>query len=102
MASHAQHAHSGHNAHLEGPAWLPLVLAVLLGTAAMVAGLIAWRAAGHSGDAQGELALSTQADNNANSLQQNASQAVSSERGLFVAYQEAVAKQDPGLAADVR
>ena len=88
MASHAQHGHSGHNAHVSGPAWLPVALAILLGSAAMVAGLIAWRAAGHSGDAQKELALSTQADNNANSLQQAASQAVVSERSLFVAYED--------------
>ena len=78
--AHAHHAHSDHNAHLSGPAWLPVVLAILLGTAAMVAGLIAWRAAGHSGHAQAEFTLSTQAVNNANSLQQNASQAVISER----------------------
>ena len=88
------HAHSDHHVHMSGPAWLPVVLAILLGTAAMVAGLIAWRAAVHSGDAQGEFALSTQAVNNANSLQQNASQAVISERSLFIAYEDAVAQHD--------
>jgi hypothetical protein len=87
---------------MSGPAWLPVVLAILLGTAAMVAGLIAWRAAGHSGQAQREFALSTQADNNANSLQQNVSQAVNSERSLFIAYEDAVAQHDPILAADAR
>jgi hypothetical protein len=102
MASHAHHAHSDHNAHLSGPAWLPVVLAVLLGTAAMVAGLIAWRAAAHSGDAQAEFTLSTQAVNNANSLQQSASQAVISERSLFIAYEDAVAQHDPVRTADAR
>ena len=87
---------------MSGPAWLPVVLAILLGTAAMVAGLIAWRAAGHSGQAQREFALSTQADNNANSLQQNVSQDVISERSLFIAYEDAVAQHDPVLAADAR
>jgi hypothetical protein len=102
MASHSHHAHSDHSAHMSGPAWLPVALAILLGTAAMVAGLIAWRAAGHSGDAQAELALSTQANNNANSLQQNASEAVVNERSLFIAYEDAVAQHDQVRAADAR
>jgi hypothetical protein len=102
MASHSQHGHSSHNSHVAGPAWLPVVLAILLGSAALVAGLIAWRAAGHSGEAQKEFALSTQADNNANSLQQNASQAVISERNLFIAYEDAIAQHDPTLTADAR
>jgi len=77
-----------------------VVLAILLGTAAMVAGLIAWRAAGHSGEAQKEFALSTQAANNANSLQQDTSQEVINERNLFIAYENAVALHDPVLTAD--
>src|SRR3954463_4930200 len=100
MASHGHH--SGHGVHVPGPEWLPMVLAVLLGTAAMVAGLITWRAAAHSGEAQGEFALSTQALNNANSLQQSASQAVVNERSLFVAYEDALAQHDEGRAADAR
>jgi hypothetical protein len=68
----------------------------------MVAGLIAWRAAGHSGEAQKEFALSTQAANNANSLQQNTSQAVMNERNLFIAYEDAVARHDPVLAGEAR
>ena len=71
-----------------------MALALLLGAAALVGGLIAWRAAAHSGDAQGNFALSTQAVNNANSLQQNASEAVISERALFIAYEDAVAQHD--------
>ena len=51
---------------------------------------------------QGEFALSTQAVNNANSLQQNASQAVISERSLFLAYEDAVAQHDEGRTADAR
>ena len=102
MASHNQHAHSGHNAHLSGPEWLPMALAILLGTAAMVGGLIAWRAAAHSGEAQSQFALSTQAVNNANSLQQNASEAVASERTLFIAYEDALAQHDPVRTADAR
>jgi hypothetical protein len=85
---------------MSGPAWLPVVLAILLGTAAMVAGLIAWRAAGHSGEAQKEFALSTQAANNANSLQQDTSQEVINERNLFIAYENAVALHDRVLTAD--
>jgi hypothetical protein len=68
----------------------------------MVAGVIAWRAAAHSGEAQGEFALSTQAVNNANALQENASQAVVSERSLFIAYEDAVAAHDPVRIADAR
>jgi hypothetical protein len=79
-----------------------VALAILLGTAAMVGGIIAWRAAAHSGDAQGKFALSTQAVNNANSLQQNASEAVTSERSLFIAYEDAVAERDPVRVADAR
>jgi hypothetical protein len=102
MASHTHHAHSDHNAQLSGPAWLPVALAILLGVAAMVAGLIAWRAATHSGDAQAEFTHSTQAVNNANSLQQSASQAVISERSLFIAYEDAVAQEDDARTADAR
>jgi hypothetical protein len=102
MASHARHGHSDHSLHLSGPAWLPLALAILLGTAAMVSGLIAWRAAVHTGHAQEEFALSTQAVNNANSLHQNASQEVISERSLFIAYEDAVAQHDPVRVADAR
>jgi hypothetical protein len=87
---------------MSGPAWLPVALAILLGTAAMVAGLIAWRAAAHSGDAQGAFTLSTQAVNNANSLQQSASEEVISERSLFVAYEDAVAQHDEVRTADAR
>jgi hypothetical protein len=101
MASH-QHAHSDHHGALSGPEWLPVALAILLGTAAMVGGIIAWRAAAHSGEAQSEFALSTQAVNNANSLQQNASEAVISERSLFIAYEDAVAQHDPVRVADAR
>src|SRR6476646_5907684 len=89
MASHSHqgHGHSpGHDLHLSGPEWLPVALAILLGTAALVAGLIAWRAAGHSGEAQKEFTLSTQA--------------VISERSLFVAYEDAVAQHDRVRAAD--
>src|SRR5882672_7108494 len=94
--AHSQHGHHEHSGHsqISGPAWLPIALAVLLGSAAMVAGLLAWRSAGHSGDAQAELAVSTQAASNANSLQQNASEAVISERTLFIAYEDAVAQHD--------
>jgi hypothetical protein len=106
MPSHNKHhghaGHSDHAAHMSGPAWLPIALAILLGTAAMVAGLIAWRAAGHSSDAQKEFALSTQAGNNANSLQQNASQAVINERNLFIAYEDAVSQHDPVRTADAQ
>ena len=77
-----------------------MALALLLGAAALVGGLIAWRAAAHSGDAQGNFALSTQAVNNANSLQQNASEAVISERALFIAYEDAVAQHDADRTAD--
>jgi hypothetical protein len=102
MTSHTKHGHSAHDAHMSGPAWLPVTLAILLGAAAMVAGMIGWRAAVHSGEAQKEFALSTQADTNANSLQQNASQAVISERSLFIAYEDAVAQHDPLRTADAR
>jgi hypothetical protein len=99
MASHLHHGHAGPDAHMSGPAWLPVTLAILLGSAALLAGLITWRAAVHSGHAQEEFTLSTQAVNNANSLQQGASQAVINERGLFVAYADAVAQHDHVLAA---
>src|SRR4051812_9221530 len=101
-SQHGHHEHSGHGVQISGPAWLPIALAVLLGSAAMVAGLLAWRSAGHSGDAQAELAVSTQAASNANSLQQNASQAVISERTLFIAYEDAVAEHDAVRIADAR
>ena len=58
------------------------------------AGLVAWRAAVHSGEAQKEYTVSTQAVTNANSLQQDASQAAISERNLFVAFEDAVAAHE--------
>src|SRR4051794_28045481 len=100
MAKHHHHAHSDHEAPLSGPWWLPVVLAILLGTAAMVSGLIAWRAAVHTSHAQEEFVLSTQAVNNANALHQNASQTVISERSLFIAYEDAVAQHDAVVVAD--
>ena len=102
MPSHSHHGHAAHDTHGNGPVWLPVALALVLGTAALVAGITAWRAAGHSGDAQREFALSTQADNNANSLHQNASEVVINERSLFVAYEDALAQHDPQRVADAR
>jgi len=102
MASHTHHAHPAHDAHMTGPVWLPVVLALLLGAAALVAGLTTWRAATHSAHAQKAFTLSTQATNNANSLQQDASQAVNSERELFIAYEDAVAQHDKVLSDEVR
>ena len=49
-----------------------------------------------------KFALSTQAVNNANSLQQGASEEVASERSLFIAYEDALAQHDPVRIADAR
>lgn len=93
---------STHAARADSPDWLPLALAILLGTAAIVAGLIAWRAAVHAGHAQQEFAISTQAVNNANVLQQNASAVAFGERNLFLSFRSAMAQNDQARSAEIR
>jgi hypothetical protein len=98
-ASHSHHGHShGHGDPHGSPTWLNLSLAVILGVAAIVAGVTAWRGTVLNGHAVENFTLSTQSVNDANSLAQEAERASTSERALFVNYQEALANGDTARA----
>ncbi len=72
------HSHDGHDEH--APRWLNLSLAVVLGVAAIVSGVTAWRGTVLNGHAVENFTLSTQSVNDANSLAQEAERASTSER----------------------
>lgn len=89
-ASSHSHGHShGHDPH-GAPKWLNLSLAVILGVAAIVAGVTAWRGTVLNGHAVENFTLSTQSVNDANSLGQEVERASTSERALFVDYEDAL------------
>ena len=89
-----------HHLTIAGPPWLPMALALVLGFAALVSGMTAWRVAIHSGHAQTGFAVSTQQVNNANALAQDVSRAVNSERSLFLSWEQASQNGDASLAAE--
>lgn len=89
-----------HHLTIAGPPWLPMALALVLGFAALVSGMTAWRVAIHSGHAQTGFAVSTQQVNNANALAQDVSRAVNSERSLFLSWEQASQNGDALLAAE--
>ena len=103
MAKSHNHA-GGHDNHmtLTGPAWLPLAIALILGLAALVAGLTAWRAAVHLGNSQVALTFSTQSVNNANTAAQDSNKLVSDERSMFIVYEEALQQGDTLRAQEIR
>lgn len=84
----------GHGAHaptLHGPRWLSVTTAVVLGVAAVLAGVTAWKSAVMEGHAIEDLTRSTQAINDANTMAQQAERNMTGERALFIEYQTALA-----------
>jgi hypothetical protein len=95
MAPSIHHEHRAHEHHLTvtGPPWLPMALALVLGVAAVVSGLTAWRVAVHSGAAQTGFALATR--------ESDVTRAVGSERSLYIAWEQATTSGDAALATSV-
>lgn len=91
MTGHgAGHGASHGHADASAPRWLTILIAVVLGTAAVFSGITAWHAnvlAGHSVE---YFTLSTQAVNDANSSAQDAERSMSGQRQLFIDYSAAL------------
>lgn len=95
-------AHGGaHAPELHGPRWLSITLAIVLGVAAVLAGITAWRSTLMEGHALKSLTLSTQSVNDANTMDQEAERSMTGERDLFLQYQVAKKAGDDQLAQSV-
>ncbi len=94
---------SGHGdqAHAHLPRGLGLALAIVLGFAAITAGVVAWRAQVLSGHAVEAFTLSTQAVNDANTLASEAERSISGDRQLFIEYQNALQAGNATQAASI-
>ncbi|MGI9186459.1 MAG: hypothetical protein ACR2J9_02880 [Gaiellales bacterium] len=102
MTGHG-HGHAGGHEHaqLHGPRWLGLTTAIVLGIAAVFAGVATWRAQVMQGHSVEHFTLSTQASSTANTLMQDAERSMSSERQLFIDYRTALERNDTQLATTV-
>lgn len=100
-AHHAPHAHGpGHDPHAPHVhSWWNVSLAVILGVAAIVAGITAWRGTVLNGHAVENFTLSTQSTNNANTLSQDAERTINTQRTLYLDYRQALDAGDAKLAA---
>lgn len=94
------HAHAQAPAH--GPRWLSLSIAVVLGVAAIFAGVTAWHANVLSGHAVEYFTLSTQAVTDANASSQDADRDITSQRQLFIDYRAALNADDAVRARAIR
>lgn len=95
MTGHgAGHAAGHEGEQLHGPRWLALSIAIVLGVAAVFAGVTTWRAQVMQGHSVEHFTLSTQAGSTANTLMQDAERSMSSERQLFIDYRAALDSGD--------
>ena len=102
MTGHgAGHAGGHEHTQLHGPRWLGITTAIVLGIAAVFAGVTTWRAQVMQGHSVEHFTLSTQAGGTANTLMQNAERSMSSERQLFIDYRTALEGGDKQLATTV-
>ncbi len=83
------------------PHWLPLTTVVVLGAAATLAGVTAWKSTVMSGHAVQNFTLSTKAVNDANALAHDSERNITSERQLFIDYQYALSAPDKNRAASI-
>lgn len=83
-------SHGHGQAELHGPRWLSVATVTILGLAAVLAGVTAWKSAVMSGHAVESFTLSTQAVTDANSLAQSAERSMTGERQLFIDFRTAV------------
>lgn len=74
--------------------WWNVSLAVILGVAAIVAGITAWRGTVLNGHAVENFTLSTQATNNANTETQDAERSITNQRALFLEYEQSLKAGD--------
>lgn len=84
------HGGGAHAPAVHGPRWLSITLAVVLGVAAILAGITAWRSTLMEGHALKALTMSTQYVNDANTLDQEAERSMTGERDLFIEYRTAL------------
>jgi hypothetical protein len=91
----------GHAPALHGPRWLSITTAVVLGVAAVLAGVTAWKSTVMEGHALENLTRSTQAVNDANALNQEAERNRTGERDLFIDYRLAVDEGDDERAMSI-
>jgi hypothetical protein len=91
------HGHSG----FHGPRWLGISTAIVLGLAAVFAGVTTWRAQVMQGHSVEYFTLSTQSGNDANTLMQDAERSMSGERQLFIDYRTALDNGDKERALTV-
>ncbi len=101
-------AHGGHGGHaggpehaLHGPRWLSITTAVVLGVAAILAGVTAWKSTVMEGHALENLTRSTQAVNDANALGQEAERNRTGERDLFIDYRVALDEGNDARAESI-
>lgn len=95
------HGGGSHAVMTHGPRWLVLSTAAVLGMAAVFAGLTTWRAQVMQGHAVENFTLSTQANNTANTLTQDAERSMSGERALFIDYRVALDAGDEARATTI-
>lgn len=98
--AHGGHG-GGHEHALHGPRWLSITTAVVLGVAAILAGVTAWKSTVMEGHALENLTRSTQAVNDANALSQEAERNRTGERDLFIDYRLAVDEGDDERAGSI-
>lgn len=102
MTGHGHgHGHGAGHETLHGPRWLGITTAIVLGIAAVFAGVTTWRAQVMQGHSVEHFTLSTQAGNDANTLTQNAERSMTSERQLFIDYRTALDSGDVQRATTV-
>ena len=84
------HAPSHGHSEMHGPRWLSITSVAILGIAAVLAGVTAWKSAVMEGHAVENLTLSTKATTDANALTQTAERSMTSERQLFIDFRSAL------------
>lgn len=103
MTGHGHgHGHAAGHETPKGPRWLSLSIAVVLGVAAIFAGVTAWHANVLSGHAVEYFTLSTQAVNDANASSQDADRGITSQRQLFIDYRTALDSGNDSRARAIR
>ncbi|MEI6626301.1 MAG: hypothetical protein WCO40_08160 [Thermoleophilia bacterium] len=87
-------SHGAGHSEMHGPRWLSISTVTILGIAAVLAGVTAWKSAVMQGHAVENLTLSTKATTDANALTQAAERSMTSERQLFIDFRTALDSAD--------
>jgi len=83
-------SHGAGHSEMHGPRWLSISTVTILGIAAVLAGVTAWKSAVMQGHAIENLTVSTKSTTDANSLTQAAERSMTSERQLFIDFRSAL------------